>query len=269
MTIHFTALQRDPQMRVRTEQCFAILESMATCKKPEQSRLKSETDASEEKDEAIEKPVKELLALIEQGIYVNAQYDSGCSLLHLATSHSRVAQALIKRGANVNARDNKGVTPLMKAFENIEMAALHLFIPSGANQYAADNDGTTFMDTMKRKNRNLDGTDKYSLVKFRKEYAHFQETGMPPQTAEEVYLLLAAWPLSDPKGPIDQEQHLQALFSHARWENQQQAGAVLTSLRESGMSSEFCDMLQDMIEQKFAPGRVSPRPRQEGKEGLW
>ena len=70
-----------------------------------------------------------------------------------------VITVLVQSGANVNANDEAGVTPLMwAAAMNSNPEVITAFLSLGANPKAKDNSGKTVMDHA-RKNKMLRGAD--------------------------------------------------------------------------------------------------------------
>jgi ankyrin repeat protein len=54
-----------------------------------------------------------------------------------------VAAALLDHGANIEARDAKGETPLRRAVNCRQVEVVRLLVRRGANRQAADNRGVT------------------------------------------------------------------------------------------------------------------------------
>jgi uncharacterized protein len=81
--------------------------------------------------------------LIENGADVNAKNNEGIAPLHLA-AWPQMVELLVSRGANIDARDETGRTPLIVHAEEAEdcgvMAAL---LRLGADADAADEDGNS------------------------------------------------------------------------------------------------------------------------------
>ncbi|HWB32740.1 MAG TPA: ankyrin repeat domain-containing protein [Acidobacteriaceae bacterium] len=84
--------------------------------------------------------------LAEAGANVNARDDDGNTPLH-ETFLDDVAEELIKLGADVNARNKDGETPLMTTVSNDMVRVL---IKHGADPYIRDNDGKTAFDDASR-----------------------------------------------------------------------------------------------------------------------
>jgi hypothetical protein len=79
------------------------------------------------------------------GADLEAKNDSGYTPLHRAvrSGHKDTAQLLLDSGANVDATDKKGRTPLFAAAEQGSAEMIKLLIGYGANANAVDNDGNT------------------------------------------------------------------------------------------------------------------------------
>eukprot|EP01132_Coremiostelium_polycephalum_P006167 gene6167-7681_t len=71
------------------------------------------------------------------------EYEKGTTALHIAASrgHKQSIELLVVRGADVNAQDNRGVTPLHSLVQNrYDILALWI-IRQGANIHVPDNNG--------------------------------------------------------------------------------------------------------------------------------
>ena len=88
-----------------------------------------------------------LSALVDAGLSVDLPDEGGFTLLDSAVIANRVevARLLIARGANVNAVDQNGMTPLLYAasIDYGDSAMIDLLVKSGANRAAKSKDGLT------------------------------------------------------------------------------------------------------------------------------
>lgn len=81
---------------------------------------------------------------LASGVGVNGAAGQIVPLLSAAgTGCVEVAQLLIERGADVNAKDHDGWTPLIKAAQAGHTEMVQLLLDHGADMRAADNDGRT------------------------------------------------------------------------------------------------------------------------------
>ncbi|PZO21817.1 MAG: hypothetical protein DCF25_04540 [Leptolyngbya foveolarum] len=81
--------------------------------------------------------------LIEQGADVNARNGKGDTPLHYVGASVEIARSLIERGADVNAQNNTGLTPLHNTFGEKSAAVMALLIERGADVNAATPEGMT------------------------------------------------------------------------------------------------------------------------------
>ncbi|MFO1148365.1 MAG: ankyrin repeat domain-containing protein [Alsobacter sp.] len=93
--------------------------------------------------------------LLDAGIDVNAAYGNDLTVLMWAAGHANDAPEpegvatvalLIERGAKVNAKDNRGRTPLMIAAELGHAAIVKQLLAAGADASVADKEGKTARD---------------------------------------------------------------------------------------------------------------------------
>ena len=95
-------------------------------------------------------------------------WNRGASSLHLAAFENDVqtAQKLLYAGADVNARNNDGETPVFYAiqFRNIEM--IKLLIKHNANLLLRDNEGATPLNRLMQTSQNYDSNDSLIVQLF-------------------------------------------------------------------------------------------------------
>jgi excisionase family DNA binding protein len=89
--------------------------------------------------------VSNVNALISRGADVNARTEDGWTPLMLATikGYAEVARALLKQGADVNARNKKGWTALMFAVSMGDLETMRVLLEGNAEIDVRDNDGKT------------------------------------------------------------------------------------------------------------------------------
>ena len=108
--------------------------------------------------------VAQVQQAIKAGADVNARAEYGLSPLMYAAGFNTnpdVLSVLIEAGVDVNARDKDGVTPLMLAARhNINPEVLSVLIKAGANILLKDNSGKTTFDYAKN-NSSIKGTKVY------------------------------------------------------------------------------------------------------------
>ena len=88
----------------------------------------------------------ELLEIaIREGADVNAKNEYGSTPLHKSARHGRleVARALIDKGADVNAKNDDGSTPLLLSAENGRLEVVRALIEAGADVNAKNEYGST------------------------------------------------------------------------------------------------------------------------------
>lgn len=100
--------------------------------------------------DAIEKraPLKVIKDILDKGANINARDEYGNTPLHLATCnlYLEISRLLLDRGAEVDAKDNNGETALYSCSDNRHdeiLPILQLLLDKGADINCTVNDGTT------------------------------------------------------------------------------------------------------------------------------
>ena len=96
---------------------------------------------------------KILLAMIKKGADVNAKAADGVTPLHIASEngHGAVVEALLAKGADLNATIADGVTPLYMASQNGHGAVVEALLAKGADMNAIRTNGWTPLDVASQK----------------------------------------------------------------------------------------------------------------------
>ncbi|MDR6990166.1 ankyrin repeat domain-containing protein [Luteimonas sp. 3794] len=99
--------------------------------------------------------------LIARGANINASNDNGTTPLHLA-AYAEMVEILAANGANLEARDSRGSTPLHAATEHPELIdVMGKLLQLGADVNAVDKSGLTPLDIA----TSLEEEDKVELLK--------------------------------------------------------------------------------------------------------
>jgi ankyrin repeat protein len=89
-----------------------------------------------------------IAALVRAGADVNARDENGDTALH-STIDGELAKALIAAGADVNAKDNDGDTPLTRT---VALDVARALVEAGANTSISNDDGKTIFDIAPNRN---------------------------------------------------------------------------------------------------------------------
>lgn len=91
----------------------------------------------------------------------------GYSALHYAaiSNHPQVVEALIKAGADVNAKTSLGNTALMLAVGQLDVPAAKFLLAHGAKKEIANNDGKTALNFTQKRSMNDKARELAALMK--------------------------------------------------------------------------------------------------------
>jgi ankyrin repeat protein len=99
---------------------------------------------------------QQVKAMIDSGADVNAKDERGCTPLMFAAeynSNADMIEALIKAGADLHAKDQLGHTPLMyAAMLNHNPKVIAVLFKAGADVNAQDKNGKTALDYARQNN---------------------------------------------------------------------------------------------------------------------
>ncbi len=95
------------------------------------------------------------LDFIERGAVVNGKDEQGRTALFSALAYPETCEALLQAGAAIDATDNKGNTPLMYGVSLGQHSAYFYLINKGANVNAKNNDGLTVLQMAEGNDRLL------------------------------------------------------------------------------------------------------------------
>jgi hypothetical protein len=147
-----------------------------------------------------------------------------------------IMNALLKRGINIEARDLKGNTALLIVLEAMkntthphELSAETL-MAAGANIYVRNKK----RESGESVGRYVNWRGLADAPQLKAYYQTFAANGTPPASASDVYKLLSVTPLWDAYAPVDYSEHLQRIFSHAKWESKEQAEGILEQIHKDG-----------------------------------
>jgi ankyrin repeat protein len=97
---------------------------------------------------------KMLSALLDAGLSVESPDDGGFTLLDMAVISNRIeaVRLLVTHGANVNAVDQNGMTPLLYAasIDFGDSRMIDLLLKSGANKQARTKEGLTALELARK-----------------------------------------------------------------------------------------------------------------------
>lgn len=112
-------------------------------REPEGERQEPSEDVQAWLDAAESDELDDVKVKLHEGAAVEERNEWRETALMLGARHNSIVKALLKAGADVNARSEFGVTPLMYATLAEDAATVRLMINAGADVNARDRDGRT------------------------------------------------------------------------------------------------------------------------------
>jgi uncharacterized protein len=103
---------------------------------------------------AAEQPQTELLdAFLANGVVADWKNNNQESLLGIASAHGHVhvVSRLLERGANINAQDDEGFTPLMNACQNRHVEVVRILLQKKADKLLKNRYGETALSLVRGK----------------------------------------------------------------------------------------------------------------------
>jgi len=202
--------------------------------------------------------------LLAAGTNLEARNDNGYTPLLSAAFNGKTdaVHMLLSAGVNIEARDNEGCTALIRASFNSHPDTTQVLLAAGANIKARNNNNHTALN--RAGNRKV--RDVLNSVSRFETYDDFVANGIPPQSAADVYKLLAVTPLVDSKAPVDYVGNIRKIFAHAQWADKEQAAEVLSQMQDNGrinaatidsiLDATFPELLHTMRLQPRVQGRT-------------
>ncbi|MEE0132727.1 MAG: ankyrin repeat domain-containing protein [Treponema sp.] len=110
-------------------------------------------------------PTEIVKQLLECGADVNEKDEEGLTALMFATSHNatKSVELLLNAGAKINTRDIDGFTPLMYGIINGSLESVELLLKAGANPFRS-NDNTTVLDLIRKRKPSVKTEQLLSLI---------------------------------------------------------------------------------------------------------
>jgi len=198
-------------------------------------------------------------ALLAAGANIEARSDLQDTALILAARYGRAetVKALLAAGADIEARCYNGRTALRWAVKNERTDIVKILLAAGANLGVKTSDGKSLLflaedDTMAA----LCDPNAWPAS-----WRNFAANGTAPQSAKDVYRLLAETPLANPCAPVDYVDNIRKIFAHAKWSDKDQPADILSQMQCDGrVNAETADfILHNSFSERSHVQRLQPR----------